>query len=236
MRATRRVAPTRRSAFTLIELLVVVAIIAILAALLLPALGRARATARSAVCASNLHQFSLAWRMYTDEYQGYSVPYGWYPTITNNWMEKLTPYNSAMAKIRTCPEADQLVANSQFVIGCLSTRDGTTFKRWEVQDTCIKYTWPGSYAFNGFFYSTPDCLGPNWTNDNFATRLLVKYPSETPVICDGMWVDTWPQKSDPNPPGDPMVGSQTPNMVRVYLSRHPATRSTSPLWTAPCAT
>lgn len=59
-----------RRAFTLIELLTVVAIIATLAALLLPALGRARDQARRAGCISNLRQQGLAWRLYLDENTG----------------------------------------------------------------------------------------------------------------------------------------------------------------------
>lgn len=59
--------PRSSRGFTLIELLVVVAIIAILASLLLPAVLRGKLKAQGAQCMSNMHQLTVAWRCYTDD-------------------------------------------------------------------------------------------------------------------------------------------------------------------------
>src|ERR1035441_9419432 len=57
----------RKNAFTLIEMLVVVAIIAILFALLLPVLSKAKASAKRTTCLNNLRQINLGTRMYCDD-------------------------------------------------------------------------------------------------------------------------------------------------------------------------
>ncbi len=79
------------SAFTLIELLVVIAVIAILAALLLPALSRAKGSARSTQCASNLKQLQLAWQIYAEDHNDRLVP-NW--AVGTAWPDLVSTTNS----------------------------------------------------------------------------------------------------------------------------------------------
>ncbi len=66
----------KKKAFTLLELLVVIVIIGILAAILVPAIGRAREGARRAQCANNLRQIGIAWYLYLDDHDECSPQYG----------------------------------------------------------------------------------------------------------------------------------------------------------------
>lgn len=125
-----------RKAFTLIELLVVIAIIAVLAALLLPTLGRSKAKAEGIACTNNLKQLSVAWQLYADDHEtllvnNHGVPetLGRRQNWANNvqdWVDgedntnlfrlsdsKLGPYASRATAIYKCPSDREPALNGQ---------------------------------------------------------------------------------------------------------------------------
>ena len=107
---TKAKARVTRAAFTLIELLVVVAIIAILAAMLLPVLGQARARAKLVICMGNMKQQAVAFLLYQEDGDG------WMPLGASDGTEPgkimtkallIDDYSSRSHQVWICPEFHQ---------------------------------------------------------------------------------------------------------------------------------
>ena len=100
--------PPKRNAFTLIELLVVISIIALLIAILLPALGAARRSARSTQCKSRQHQLGIMENAFIADNKEHIVPM---QRILNNvefsWRGQLWEYGNQSAVTFDCPEGEK---------------------------------------------------------------------------------------------------------------------------------
>jgi len=199
----------KRKGFTLIELLVVIAILAILAAMLLPALQKARARGRTAVCLSNLRQIHQTFVMYVDDYKSQPVQ-----GPIDDWYVELDSYRSSSREIWMCPEATKL----SFDWGSATTTWGP---------------WPpppannvGSYGFNGwlyFPYGVYGGLGWGFGPTDAWIRLPSTEEDKIPVFLDANWFNGWPQETD-TVPSDLSQGDRWTccdrQMGRFAISRH----------------
>ena len=169
-----RSAHDKARAFTLIEILVVVAVIALLFAILLPTLQKARKQGRMAKCLSNLHQISIALYSYQAEHKG--KPPRW-PYHNENWTDPIclwaggpTPsgyatrlgqlypkYISKDENVLFCPDANANALLSRDSRG--GTTGGTTYG-WEGWGKSWTY---GSYEYRPHWYSGDD--GPVWVQE-----------------------------------------------------------------------
>jgi len=214
----------KRKAFTLIELLVVISIIALLMAILMPSLQRARKQAKTVVCQSNLHQWALVFSAYTGDYDGYFMK-GWIGVEPGGhdegrgiWLNATRSYYADSNDIRLCP-----VASKPYTEGGEPGFGGA----WGISRSTAQA------ALNGLYTS----YTINWWVNNPTPLSLTsvvggktkyhwrhvdqKGANNIPLLVDGLMWLARPNHTNTPPPYNGCWGwSEGGGMKRVCINRH----------------
>jgi len=172
---------------------VVISIIALLIAILVPTLSKARRQVKAIGCRSNLKQLGLFFSMYSNNNNGSMH------TASNEWPEALRSYYNKSERLSCCPMATKPVSEggrhpfAAFSAGCRFS--------WLNPAGSIY----GSYGINGWVCNPPSEVTTNSfglpTANNWR-RVNVTGSSNVPLLLDSMWIDSYPDTTNIPPPFD----------------------------------
>ena len=177
-----------RRAFTLVELLTVVAIIGILAAILIPVVGKVRASARAVKCTANLRQIGVAMQLHATEYRG-MLPSASGTQLTGDsagWANTLGRYLTSQSSTVVNSSVTDETTREDSVFTCPSGRPAEEKALVAIADT------PGGY---GVYYGAWPTIkqisqtitkndGSGTVTKNFASLLRVIKPTRTILAMD----------------------------------------------------
>ncbi|MGB7157179.1 MAG: prepilin-type N-terminal cleavage/methylation domain-containing protein [Tepidisphaeraceae bacterium] len=233
--APRRVGFTSiRAGFTLTELLVVIGLIALLVALLMPALGQARAAARATGCLSNLRQMGTAWQMYLAENRGH-LPY---------WVRRM-PFTPDTAWRGYWPGILEAYKVRGEALLCPAAFDPIPFRQGYPGAGNVNYAWSGrhdssgtpirlnalifrdgSFGYNRFLTAGGAPSGGFGEKGDAVHITAVKDPSNVPVFLDSTYFEVEPLnglEAFPAAPPPDLQGEMPashPEHWRFLIARH----------------
>ena len=215
---------SRRKGFTLIELLVVIAIIALLMAILIPTLRRAKEQAKTVGCLANLKQWNITFAMYVEENDG-KFPSG--ETWQGFWWIAQLPPRIQSYKANPlwfCPSGQKPIRDEK----------GVTIPTFNIYNAWGIYTRQdygnlcadgiaGSYGISGYVLSTASSTqqfeGGRMTQNNWRTP-QVPGASQIPLFIEALRFDLWPLHTDPPATFEFAAWQGTNHMARCCINRH----------------
>ena len=211
----------KKAGFTLIELLVVIAIIALLLAILVPALTKVKEQAKEVICRSNLHQWGIIFASYTGDYDSKFMPgidEDW-ATARYSWIYATMPYYDT-PEIRLCPKAKRTLPQGGRLPHIawdmdLSNPGELAF----IKDPLYKI---GSYGINWWVNDSDGASGAG-LDPKLKWRTTGQPNSGTiPVLIDAGFMPARPHAADDPPPNNGFFtwAEGARGMDRVCTNRH----------------